>query len=574
MWSTFLSLCFTLTGNTPRRPAPRRRPPFRCLTSRPHIEGLEDRCLLSAGALDSTFGNGAGYVTTSLSSGNDIARVALIQPADGKVVVTGEANPATGRNFAVARYNTSGSLDTSFGTGGTAQASFASFNSGSPLYPADDYAGAALQPDGKIVVAGWDRFNIISKKKVVGVQGAFILARFTTSGTLDPTFGTGGEVATTFPNIPTGTMVYGEGGVVATSAGKIVMAGDAGSDFILVRYNANGSLDTTFGSGGEVFSSWPQFPSLGARALLQQPDGKLIVVGDTNGAAPNDWVLACYNANGTLDTSFGNQGVVVTPLSGEVGSGGTGGGGAALYPIAGTPNDGKIVVVGSDDSTGTWQTVRYNANGSLDATFGSGGVVVTQISGNPISVALDATGRPVATGFNGGATELARFNLDGTPDTTFGSGGLVITQVSSNSQGRGIAIYPSTDTTGNVGKIVVVGNSNGTNDDFLVARYLPSAPKVGSFTASPNPVTSGSSTTLTATNITDGNPNSTVTQVAFYAQVNGTNTLLGYGTQTSPGAWTFSYAVNLAPGTYTLFAQAQDSDGVLGDLVPLTPTVQ
>jgi uncharacterized delta-60 repeat protein len=506
---------------------------------------------------------------------NDLARVALIQP-DGKIVVTGEANSSTGRNFVVARYNTNGSLDTSFGTGGTAQASFASFNSGSPLYPADDYAGAALQPDGKIVMAGWDRFNVISKKKVVGVQGAFILARFTTSGTLDPTFGTGGEVATTFPNIPTGTMVYGEGGVVVTSAGKIVMAGDAGSDFILVRYNPNGSLDTTFGSGGEVFSSFPQFPSIGARALLQQPDGKLIVVGDTNGAAPNDWVLARYNANGSPDTSFGNQGVVVTPLSGEVGSGATGGGAAALYPIASTPNDGKIVVVGSDDATGTWQFARYNANGSLDSTFGTGGEVVTQISGASVSVALDANGRPVVAGF-GAAAELARFNLDGTPDTSFGSGGLVTVPVGSGSQGRGVAIYPSTGAdTADYGKIVVVGNTGtGSNSHFLVARYLPSLPEIGSFTASASTVTAGSSLTLTASDITDGNPNSTVTQVTFYYFDSGGNKVtLGTGTQTSPGVWTFSFTVNLAAGSYTLYAQATDSYGALGDPVALALTVQ
>src|SRR5437763_6954135 len=90
------------------QPARRVRP-----SRKVRLEVLEDRCLLSAGALDPTFGAGAGYVTTSISSGNDIARVALIQP-DGKIVVTGDANPATGRNFAVARYNADGSLDTSF----------------------------------------------------------------------------------------------------------------------------------------------------------------------------------------------------------------------------------------------------------------------------------------------------------------------------------------------------------------------------------------------------------------------------------------------------------------------------
>jgi hypothetical protein len=107
-----------------------------------------------------------------------------------------------------------------------------------------------------------------------------------------------------------------------------------------------------------------------------------------------------------------------------------------------------------------------------------------------------------------------------------------------------------------------------------VARYLSSEPEVGSFTAGPDPVASGSSVTLTASNLTDGNPAATITQVAFYVQVNGSNTLLGYGTQTSPGVWTFTFTVNLAPGSYTLFAQAEDSDGVFGALDALTLTVQ
>jgi uncharacterized delta-60 repeat protein len=565
MWQPFLGLCLALSGKASQRPATRRRPAFHRPSHRPRLEALEDRCLLSAGALDTTFGNGAGYVTTSISSGNDIARVALIQP-DGKIVATGEANPSTGRSFAVARYNRDGSLDTSFGTSGTAQASFAS------TYPADDYAGAALQSDGKIVMAGWDRFAVTAKK-VTKVEGAFVLARFKTDGTLDSTFGSGGKVTTLFA---TSSMTYGEGGVVVTSAGQIVVAGDSGSAFVLARYNANGGLDTNFGSGGEVFSSFAQFPSVGARALLQQPDGKLIVVGDTNGGAPNDWLMVRYNADGTLDTNFGSQGLVATPLSGEVGSGATGGGGAALYPSARTANDGKIVVVGSDDATKTWQVVRYNADGSLDTTFGNGGVIVPQISGGAVSVALDASGRPVAAG-SGASAELARFNLDGTPDTTFGAGGLVTTPVGSGSQGRGVAIYPSTGSdTADYGKIVMVGNaSNGTNDDFLVARYLPSEPEVGSFTASPNPVTSGSGVTLSASNLTDANPGVTVTQVTFYYyDGNGNEVTLGTTTTGSGGAWSLTFTVTLSPGLYTVYAQATDSYGVHGDPIALSLTVQ
>jgi hypothetical protein len=109
----------------------------------------------------------------------------------------------------------------------------------------------------------------------------------------------------------------------------------------------------------------------------------------------------------------------------------------------------------------------------------------------------------------------------------------------------------------------------------LLSRYLPSESEIGSFTANPNPVTAGSVTTLTASNITDGNANSTITQVAFYYyDSTGTKQILGYGTQTSPGVWTFNFTVNLTPGPYTIYAQAEDSYGVFGDPLALTLTVQ
>jgi hypothetical protein len=129
-----------------------------------------------------------------------------------------------------------------------------------------------------------------------------------------------------------------------------------------------------------------------------------------------------------------------------------------------------------------------------------------------------------------------------------------------------------------------VQSAPGSTDwNFMTARYLASEPQIGSFTANPNPVAAGNSVTLTASNITDGNPASIITQVAFYLDSNndgtlepGSDTLLGYATQTSPGVWTLttSSAFGLTAGTYTLFAQAKDSDGVLGTPVALTLTVQ
>ncbi len=131
----------------------------------------------------------------------------------------------------------------------------------------------------------------------------------------------------------------------------------------------------------------------------------------------------------------------------------------------------------------------------------------------------------------------------------------------------------------------MIAGASGVTDQgapgtLTLARYLMASPQIGTFTASPNPVTSGGSTTLTASGITAPNPGSTIIQVAFYLDSNndsvldGSDTLVGYGTQTSPGVWTYRFTVSLAPGSYTLFAQAEDSYGVFGDPLALTLTVQ
>jgi hypothetical protein len=125
------------------------------------------------------------------------------------------------------------------------------------------------------------------------------------------------------------------------------------------------------------------------------------------------------------------------------------------------------------------------------------------------------------------------------------------------------------------GRIVAAGRLVTSTGGFALARFVAYGPQVGAFTASPNPVTAGSSLTLTASNISDEVPSATITQVAFYEQINGTNTLLGYGVQTSTGTWSFTFSTaGLASGTYTFFAVAEDSYGVFGDPVALTLTVQ
>jgi probable HAF family extracellular repeat protein len=107
----------------------------------------------------------------------------------------------------------------------------------------------------------------------------------------------------------------------------------------------------------------------------------------------------------------------------------------------------------------------------------------------------------------------------------------------------------------------------------FTSSTVPTAVQIGSFTATPNSTTTGSLVTLTAANVTTRNVGKTITQVAFYVRMNGVDTLLGYGTQTSPGTWTMTFTVNLTSGNYTLIAQAEDSSGAFSDPLALSLTV-
>jgi uncharacterized delta-60 repeat protein len=270
-----------------------------------------------------------------------------------------------------------------------------------------------------------------------------------------------------------------------------------GGGLALARYSSNGSLDTTFGSGGKVLT--PLAQQSDADALLLQPDGKLIVSGDTDPDYPSGnnsyWVLARYNANGSLDSTFSTGGIVSGPFEGG-GASGPLGKGAALYPSR-TANAGKIIAVG--DVSGGMGMARYTPDGSLDTSFGTGGEVITSTN-SPTAIVIATDGKLVVAGRYNGAQAVFRYNSDGSVDGTFGTGGIVTTAIGVGSSYASAVVLQSN------GDIVTAGYAtNSTKSLFTVARYLPSEPEIGSFTANPNPVTSGSSVTLTASNITDTN---------------------------------------------------------------------
>ena len=289
-----------------------------------------------------------------------------------------------------------GDLDTSFGTGGKVVTSILS---------QDDFAhSVAIQSDGKIVVAGETKN---------GTADAFALARYNADGTLDTSFGNAdGKVITNSAN--NSEHAYS---LAIQSDGKILLAGASGNagdydDFALARYNTDGSLDTSFGTGGKVVTSFMSQDDI-VRSVAIQSDGKIVVAGETKNGTFDEFALARYNADGTLDTSFGNAGGKVITNSNNNGD--------HAYSVA-IQSDGKILLAGASDNTGNddFALYRYDADGSLDSSFGTGGKVVTAIGGGDdigTSVAIQSDGKIVVAGHskNGGYYDFALVRYAGTP---------------------------------------------------------------------------------------------------------------------------------------------------------------
>ena len=264
----------------------------------------------SDGRPDSGFGNG-GSLTTSFGGTFSSVSAIMLQP-DGKIVVAGTADfnprvPGSGLDFALARYNSNGSLDASFGDAGKVVLDF---------FGSFDQANAAvLQPDGKIIVVGsasYDSFN---------TDIGFALTRVNPDGSTDFSFGSGGKQITDF---------FGAGAkanaIVLQADGKFTVAGTASdsatrpvaTDFALARYNSDGSLDTSFGISGETSVPFSDSASEQANALLVAPDGKIIVAGSAfkTFATPPDFAVRRYNSDGSIDKNFGTDGSITTDFAG------------------------------------------------------------------------------------------------------------------------------------------------------------------------------------------------------------------------------------------------------------------
>lgn len=405
----------------------------------------------SDGNLDSTFSFDGKVASVVSTGGDDVAEALALQP-DGKTVVAGRSPSPSGKgeSISVVRYNKNGSLDTTFGGDGKVVTELEVGSVGEAV---------AVQSDGKILVAG----NIRSLTQRFGV------VRYNPNGTLDTSFSSDGLQTTGFGDnagLAEAIAIQPNGRIVV--AGTIFFGGD--EDFALVRYNANGSLDTTFSGDGKVTT--PIGPGGDHVRAMTLQDDKIVVAGfadeNADSTSVEDFAVARYNANGSLDTTFDGDGRVTTPV------------GAPDTPedvqaVLAQPG-GRIVVGGRADESSTFDfgfaLVRYNANGSLDTTFGGDGIRVdTGVNGTVRGLASQQGGKILAAGQDStGDFALARYNPGGARDNTFSGDGVQTTDFGSTDRANSVVVGPDS-------RITAAGQfRNGDfNEDFALARYIGDA---------------------------------------------------------------------------------------------------
>lgn len=341
-------------------------------------------------------------------------RALALQP-DGKLVAAGYIWNGIDDDYVIARFNTNGTPDLSFGTNGHQITQFTATGKGTEVALA-----LAIQGDGKILAAGWFQ-DFTTTYTYVSI------ARYNANGSLDATFDGDGMKLVNFPGI------FEEGhSIVIQPDGKILVGGDddnADWDFALLRLNADGSLDGGFGTGGMVTTTFGYQDEIWGLAL--QSDGKILATGNTS--LPNsfdgfDFCTVRYNSNGSVDQGFGTDGRVTTDF----------GGGTDFAQAIVLQSDGKFVVAGGVPISKDYQfgLARYNSNGTPDATFGNSGVQTTSFVGYDIgnAIVLESTGKLDVAGFTEGTggnptvdLALARYNTSGALDADFGNAGKVTT---------------------------------------------------------------------------------------------------------------------------------------------------
>lgn len=378
--------------------------------------------MANPGDLDTSFGSG-GKKTINFG-GTDDPRVVLVQP-NGRIVVAGGGAAAS--SFCVVRLRTNGTLDTTFGSGGKKVIDFGGED--------ESVFGAALQADGKIVLAGDSHFKVA-------------VARLKPNGALDASFEGDGKKVFSW-----GALSRAQAVVVAPN-GKILLAGFSGPEggnTQVARLKTNGLLDTTFGTGGKAAVDFGGDDF--GMAMARQADGRILVAGRSSAAGA---VVARLRATGTLDPDFDGDGRVTLPGGGSASA-------VLLQP------DRNIVVAGNAMGSGVMTVTRLTPTGGLDPTFGAGGTAsidFASLADLAAGAALQPDGKIVVAGYSQGTEDVAvaRLNANGSPDATFGVAGKATVEFGVATFGQAVALQSN-------GRIVVAGQKTG-NDDFAVARLI------------------------------------------------------------------------------------------------------
>jgi uncharacterized delta-60 repeat protein len=460
-----------------RSVSPRSRSSYRSRFARPQLEVLEDRCLLSAGQLDPTFGVAGKVLTSVQSPANERASAVVVTQTDGKIVAVGASySPFSDPTaLVVARYNADGSLDSNFASGG--------------IDRYDRSTGLFLSPKA-VSVDGFGRLLVAGT-----IGGGFAVVRLNADGTPDVNFGTGGRAMVGFSRFVSGFGVVSDNtfvtGEALDSSGRVVVMGmvsprfGTGAQFAVARLNTDGTPDSNFGTGGKVtidFGREAYFSPDSTSGVAIDPAGRIVVAGAFDYGLGVG--VARLNADGSLDGSFGTGGKTTL---------GSFGGAAdlALDPA------GHIVVAGTYNPPpgvgNVFAVARLNGDGSLDGAFGDGGKTTLSF-GNGYShdlagrMAIDSAGRIAVVGstdapsgnYLATAFAVALFKPDGCPDVDFGIGGKVTTHLGSGSSPtRDVAAGVSFDASG---RLVVAGTTYGDGNtfvaEFAVVRYLGPDPVV------------------------------------------------------------------------------------------------
>lgn len=383
----------------------------------------------------------------AIRTGGGISSAMAVQ-ADGKILIGGRGGETIyNSGLCLVRFNANGTIDSSFGVNGKVITVYGG-----------GIQSIVVLPDGKILTGGY--------------FGTVILARYLPNGTLDSSFGTNGIFQPQFPGIKY-SFCYT---MKVQPDKKIVIAGNVnGTNAFVARFLPDGGFDTEFAQVGYTFVASASI----AFDMAIQPDNKIIIAGQ--GLAWNNFMLARFLSDGTLDTQFGNTGVVLTDMTSMS---------EFLNSIA-LQNDGKIVVTGRYDYNNQYANnfktaiLRYNTDGTLDNNFGNNGITNLQFqdaSADPKKIMIQSDGKILIAGdytdvYSFHKPSLARFNNDGTADNSFGDNGTLISaQFGDSLSCKSAALLPD-------GKIVLGGYQmvqldttiTYYTDSFVVVRYQSNA---------------------------------------------------------------------------------------------------